>query len=175
MKYFYAGWFFLSLYLILLTWAFFYSQKAYSLDLNLKYGVGFGATDSQNMSEVKYLSLGIQGPISSLFRAKFDVGAWFDSKEGSTGRKSSSFGSAAIGYRVEPGYFYVENYFGTALIEHPDSQLGIPFEFTEEFGFGVKDNRGRSTGIQWKHFSNAGISPINKGRDFILVNIGIPL
>jgi len=147
-----------------------------AMDLNLKYGAGFGMTGQQNISEVKYLSLGFQTNIpNSLFRTKFDIGAWFDTRENDTLRKSSFFASPAIGLRVEPGYFYVENYLGIAYVDKPDSQLGIPFEFTEEFGIGVKDGQGRFTGVQWKHFSNAGISPVNKGRDFILVNIGAPL
>lgn len=150
-----------------------FSQAA---DLNLKYGVGFGMVGQQNMSEVKFLSLGFQSDITnSIFRGKFDIGAWFDSRENDTLRKSSLFLSPAVGLRVEPGYFYVENYLGIAYVDKPDSQLGIPFEFTEEFGIGVKDKKGRSTGIQWKHFSNAGISPVNKGRDFLLINIGMPL
>lgn len=153
-----------------------FSKYCQAADINLKYGVGFGMTGMANLSEVKFLSLGYQSDIpSSIFRAKFDIGAWFDSRENDTLRKSSLFLSPAIGLRVEPGWFYVENYLGIAYVDKPDSQLGIPFEFTEEFGFGVKDKRGRSTGIQWKHFSNAGIHPVNKGRDFFLVNIGMPL
>lgn len=139
-------------------------------DINLKYG--FGLPETGDLTQVKYISIGYQTPVSRLFRLKGDLGGWFDA---AVPNRNSGFISGAVGMRVEPGYFYVDNYFGVAFINRIDDILGLPFEFTEELGFGIKDSAGRTTGLQWKHFSNAGLSPINKGRDFILVNIGIPL
>lgn len=143
-------------------------------NLTLKYGLGFGLPDQTNLSASKYLSVGYQMPFGPVFNAKMDAGGWFDSNETSSD-KSSGFATASVGMRVDIGPLYIDNYFGTAWLTTTDGLLGIPFEFTEEFGIGLKDEFGRSTGVQYRHFSNAGISSINKGRDFVLVNIGIPI
>ena len=143
-------------------------------NLSLKYGIGFGLPNQLDTAEAKYLSLGYETPVSNIFRSKLDLGGWFSSPN-QYGRRNTGFSSLSIGMRVEPGFLYVENYFGAAYLTDTDTVLGCNFEFTEEFGIGIKDSKGRSTGLEYRHFSNAGISQINKGRDFILVNIGIPL
>lgn len=137
-------------------------------NLSLKYGLGI---KDEVTSSIKYLSLGYESSLfHPLFKLKADGGAWFD-----TVNSSSGFIATSVGMRVEPGYLYIDNYFGLAYIGTIDNLLGIPFEFTEEFGIGVQDSHGRYTGIEYRHFSNAGISKVNIGRDFLLINIGIPI
>jgi hypothetical protein len=142
--------------------------------MTFKYGLGFGVPQQVDVSEVKYISLGHSYSLNNTFRLKGDLGAWFDGSNNPSSH-GSGFGSLSLGIRVTPGYFYVDNYFGIAYLTNTDLILGIPFEFTEELGIGVKDNEGRSVGVEYRHFSNAGISSINHGRDFFLINIGIEL
>lgn len=152
-----------------------YMTNLYAGDITFKYGLGFDQPNQDGVAETKYISLGYINPISRIFNNKFDLGAWFDSLDADKLKRSSGFVSDSLGIRVEPGYFYGETYFGASYITQVDSQLGTQFEFTEELGFGIKDNKGKWCGFEYRHFSNAGMSQINKGRDFFLFNVGFNL
>lgn len=152
-----------------------FSPITYAENIVLKYGLGMGATKQLNLSDIKYISAGYEHELGVLFKSKFDLGYWNDIGVSDLQRNSSGFTSASIGVRVAPNYFYIENFFGCAWVFSPDTQLGLPFEFTEEFGFGLEDQLGKFIGFEYRHFSNAGLSVNNKGRDFILINMGVPL
>lgn len=143
-------------------------------ELGLKYGLGFGMPGQVDISESKLLSFELTNELGRLFRHKLSYGAWFDPQPDFK-RTSASFGSYSVGLRVEPGPLYFENYFGLSLISQTDSMLSTNFEFTEELGFGVRDKEGRFFGVEYRHFSNAGLQLPNKGRDFFLLNIGVVL
>ena len=156
-------------------------STAYADNITFKYGLGMDATFQKAPSDVKYISFGYEQDLTFIFRAKYDVGYWNDIGTDhivgpdTLARNSSAFVSASVGIRVQPHWIYVENYWGISYLPNPDSQLGLPFEFTEELGIGVMDQEGKSIGIEWRHFSNAGLSKENKGRDFFLINVGVPL
>jgi len=143
-------------------------------ELGLKYGVGFGLPNATDNTEAKLLSFEASNELGSLFRHKLSLGAWFDPHP-EFNRSSAAFGAYSAGLRVEAGYLYIENYFGFGWISQVDSMLSTSFEFTEEIGAGIKDEKGRFIGIEYRHFSNAGIQLPNKGRDFILINTGVGL
>jgi len=150
------------------------SSITYANDVSLKYGVGFGEISQEGVAETKYISLGWIEDLNPIVKQKFDIGAWFDSMDHFGFNRSSGFGTYSVGVRVEPAYIYAETFFGISYITQPDCQLGTNFEFTEELGIGIKDDMGKWIGIEYRHFSNAGISSVNKGRDFLLINLGIP-
>lgn len=158
------------LFLILL----FFSPISRAYELGLNYGAGFGLPNATDDTEAKLLSLNISNSLGTLFRHKLSWGEWFDPHP-EYDRSSAMFGSYSVGIRVEPGQFYFENYLGLAMISETDSMLSTNFEFTEEIGFGIKDSLGRFFGFEYRHFSNAGIQLPNKGRDFILANIGVSI
>lgn len=150
------------------------SSISHAYELGLKYGVGFGVPNATDTTEAKLVSFDLSNELGSLFRHKLSAGAWIDPHP-EFNRSSATFSSYSIGLRVEPGYFYFEDYAGLALISETDSMLSTNFEFTEEVGMGVKDNEGRFFGLEYRHFSNAGIQDPNKGRDFVLINTGVHL
>lgn len=154
---------------------FLFSIQLYATDISFKFGAGFGQFDQDGPAETKYISLGIINDISRIFKTKIDFGAWFDSLDVDKVKRSSGFGSGSFGLRVNPGYFYTETFWGISYITQTDIQLGMHFEFTEEVGIGVQDGTGKYMGIEYRHFSNAGISEHNLGRDFCLVTVGVPL
>jgi len=148
------------------------SSLANATDLSYKFGLGFNQPNQDGTAETKYLSIGIQDDISRVFKHKFDLGAWFDSLDADKQKRSSGFVSSSLGIKVEPGFMYMETFWGVSYITQTDIQLGTQFEFTEEIGIGIQDLSGKFMGLEYRHFSNAGISLVNKGRDFILINVG---
>jgi len=144
-------------------------------EVTFKYGLGFGQPNQDGVAETKYISFGYQNGMSNVFDYKLDLGAWFDSLDPDKEKRSSGFASSSIGVRVNPNWFYAETFFGVSYITQVDTQLSTQFEFTEELGIGIKDEYGKTIGFEYRHFSNAGIALPNKGRDFFLVNVGVPL
>lgn len=127
-----------------------------------------------DFSAMKGLGVGYQS--SAWFLAtRLEAGAYTDqSKRG--GVRSSGFGFAGIGVQPEYGPLYVNFFQYVGLIGSPDTVLGGLFQFSEEVGIGIKDERnGTSVGLFYKHISNAGISLPNIGRDFAGVQVMIPL
>lgn len=151
-----------------------FSSISQAYELGLKYGVGFGLPNATDNTEAKLLSFEASNELGSLLRHKLSLGAWFDPHP-EFSRTSAAFGAYSVGLRVEAGYLYLENYFGLALISSTDSMLSSTFEFTEEVGAGIKDNKGRFLGIEYRHFSNGGLQLPNKGRDFVLINTGVEI
>lgn len=135
----------------------------------LKYSVS--ATDK--ISSQKGLSFGYQSEFLFL-DTKWETGFWSDQSD-RPGAKSSAFGYYSVG--VEPTYqgLYVNFFQGVGAITHPDSVLGGPFQFFEDFGFGIKDRKRKTAlGFQYRHVSSAGIFRPNKGRDMFGIQVRIP-
>ena len=144
-------------------------------DFTFKYGLGFGLPQQKGVAEVKLFEVGYQRPLTSVLHHKFGLGLWADTRTGDGKRKSAGYTSYSLGVRVEPGPFYLESYWGVALITGTDSLLSTLFEFTGDLAVGARDSKGRFLGVSYKHFSNAGIKNPNRGRDFFLVNVGFPV
>jgi hypothetical protein len=126
-----------------------------------------------DFSVMKGLALGYQS--SALFLAtRLEAGAYAD-QSNRKGARSSGFGFAGIGVQPEYGPLYVNFFQYVGLIGSPDTVLGGLFQFSEEAGIGIKDERnGTSVGLFYKHISNAGISSPNFGRDFVGIQAMIP-
>ena len=108
-----------------------------------------------------------------IFDYKYEFGGWVDNV--SSDRKSAGYASASLG--IEPKFsdwFYINSFWGVALITNTDTQLSTPYEFMQDLGVGVKDSRGVRIGTGYKHISNAGIKQPNRGRDFLFINLQIP-
>lgn len=148
--------------------------QALAGDLTFKYGVGVGLPEQGSIAEVKLFELGYQVPLTEVIHHKLGVGVWADSRN-SDQRKSAGYGSYSLGVRVEPGGFYAESFWGVAGITHTDQLLSSVFEFTQDFAVGAQDRKGRFIGVSYKHFSNAGITLPNRGRDFVIINVGFPI
>ncbi len=82
---------------------------------------------------------------------------------------------AVLSARVQTaGGMFTRVGFGPAAISHPDDRLSSIFEFNIQYALGFEQN-GWDIGIIGNHFSNAGITPPNFGRDFLglLIEIGL--
>jgi hypothetical protein len=136
----------------------------------LKYSVN---AHTEDVAAQKGLSLGYQDELAFLEK-KWEIGFWSD-HSGRDGAKSSAFGSYSIGVEPTAGALYVNFFQGVGLISSPDTVLGGPAQFFEDFGFGIRDQKTKvSIGFQYKHISSAGIFKPNQGRDTLGLQIMIP-
>lgn len=140
--------------------------------LDLKYGLGVFTEDAKP-GLVKYFGLSYTNdfmykPLSQ----RAELGVWADAN---SARSSSGIFSYMLGLQVKPSIFYLESFWGMAMITNTDARLSTNFQFAHDLGVGLKDNQGRYLGVTWKHISNAGIQQPNQGRDFILIQVGSDL
>lgn len=140
----------------------------------IKYGVGVADSGKDSLSETKYLGVGQQIPLfSDYLFSQWELGAFADNA--GNGRKSSAFGFYGIGVNVNAGSVYAQSVFNVGLISSPDAYLGGPFQFSEDLGVGLQSKSGASMGVHFKHISSAGIERPNNGRDFLLIQLRVPL
>lgn len=104
------------------------------------------------------------GPTKSM-HLKAEGGHWFARQEG---RVSSPYVSLQWGYRVhmESG-LYFEAFVGPGYVWKLDTQLSSKGEIFHDVNAGFLDKDGWGLGLGFKHISNAGIVPPNRGRDFL--------
>lgn len=98
-----------------------------------------------------------------------EVGFWTDNRV-----NANSAGYVKMQLGVKPGAkegVFAKAFVGPALISNKDNILGGHFQFSEDIGFGIRD-KDTSVCITYTHFSSAGISKPNKGRDYLLFDIG---
>lgn len=130
-----------------------------------------GGAHAKLTGAVKTFSLRKESYLGSKLKQAAETGFWVDNA--GTGGKSSLFAKWAAG--VSPGNetgLFGKAFVGVAGITHKDNQLGGNFQFTEDFGFGIRD-KASHIAIVYTHFSSAGIFKPNKGRDFVTVEIGL--
>jgi len=145
-------------------------------DLQIRYGIGIFVPDTKNPTEIILVSLAHQRPfLKDLLVNKIELGAFSDSRS-DLGRRSSGYIADSIGLRIQPFQgFYVESLWGLSALSHTDSWLGSHFQFMQDLGIGFVDSNSSTIGLSYKHISSAGLFLPNKGRDFIVIQIGIPL
>ena len=149
--------------------SFLFTFQGYAEGIDLKYGLGVALPD-ENSAAVKYFGFSYNWEFAyPTLQQKVELGIWADSN---TSRASSVFGAYSVGLRVQPSIFYLESYWGVAFITGLDRRLSSPVQFTQDLGVGVQDKSGRYLGVTWKHISNAGLTQPNRGRDFILIQVG---
>jgi len=93
--------------------------------------------------------------------------------------RGESYSSAAlagyqVGFEVTNEIFQMSVWTGPTLVSATDSDLGSYFEFNETIFFGIIDKYTNSIGIAYNHFSDAGLTQINRGRDYIGLEIKMP-
>lgn len=98
---------------------------------------------------------------------------WFMDISGSG--KSSAWAAPLVGVRssssVGPSMHLA---LGPGYLHNPDSFLGGHFQFSLEGGFALVD-KNFGIGMVWKHLSSAGFNMPNRGRDFIVLQLRVPL
>lgn len=152
-----------------------FPDVAYSAESYLRYGLGVG-----NSSSAKLFSLGYSDRLVSAKALSFlvwqgEAGGWGDGA--GRGRTGSAYVSLGMGLKVHAGPFVAYSIHGLGAITAPDAYLGSVPQFFHDIGAGLIDeDTGASIAISYKHVSNSSLfSPINVGRDFMTVKLGIPL
>lgn len=138
----------------------------------LRYGVGILGSAEYGTTETKIFSVGYEEDILGIFITQWELGLFTD--QGGHGRSSSGFGNVSLGVEVNPGYFVLRSLWGIGGITTPDSMLGGLFEFNQDLFLGVRDDKNKMIGLNYKHISSAGIYSPNHGRDFITVQVEVP-
>lgn len=140
-------------------------------DYFLKYGLGMNNGNFPNTS-VKLISLGRIAPLYSLIDYQLEGGIFDDNSQP---QGIIGFAGASLGVRTKSPGLYASFFIGPSLVTETDTRLASIFEFNNDLEVGVRDSRGLSIGINYKHFSNAGLTPNNIGRDFFTIKLTLPL
>lgn len=141
-------------------------------DVTLAVGVGKGAFGSKGTSFERVVAVGYEHHFDNGLFVRPEVGYFLDI----SGRGLSSFWLAPIvgvEARSKAG-FAIHVGCGPGLLQNPDQVLGGHFQFSCEMGLGVRDEH-FFVGAAGKHLSSGGTSMPNQGRDFLVIQIGIPV
>lgn len=135
-----------------------------------KYGLGLNNPFPD--TSTKLMSIGMNDSLYSFIDYQLETGVLVDNSQiqGAVG-----FIGPSIGLRTKTTEgLYAGFFVGPALITQPDSRLASIFEFNNDFELGIKDPRGVGIAVDYKHFSNAGLTQGNIGRDFFTVKLTLP-
>ncbi len=148
----------------------FAAQKSLASEPFARYGVGVANSAEQSWSETKVLMLGVRDEVFGPIYREGNLGFWID--RAGAGRKSSLFGSYGYGFAVLPGPLDIRSSWSIAAISRTDSYLGGHLQFANQTSAGLRDAFGAAISVNYTHISSAGIYPVNKGRDFLTLQIG---
>jgi len=132
-----------------------------SLPVKANVAVKLGSGIFQSNKNVAVYSLSYRHYTTPFFFQNAEVGYWVDNKKNS---KNSYYEQYSLGLRKRISSYWVEGQMGGSIVTGVDQYLSSAFEFTEEISLGYKN-----IGISMRHYSNAGLSSPNKGRNFILM------
>lgn len=130
-----------------------------------------GGAHAKLTGTVKTFSVRQESLLLGPIKTAKELGLWVDNA--GQGGKDSLFGKYAVG--VTPGArtgVFGKAFIGVAALTHKDAMLGGNFQFTQDFGFGIRDTDSHIA-IVYTHFSSAGLYRPNAGRDFITIELGI--
>ncbi len=137
--------------------------------IKVQYGVGF-SPDKLLDSSRKSINVGyyaaLRGPVS------WNVnGGYLGDDEVDL---DAVYACAQFGAALHPfDWMFVENYFGPCYFDKAKGRLSGHLQFATNIGAGWRDpDTGSEIGLNWKHFSNAGISKPNVGIDLIMLSVG---
>lgn len=147
------------------------SFPALADNISYKFGLGY---DPMGLSgNIANFALGYEKPLGEILDQRLEMGLWTDNLH--NGRSSSGYGNYEVGIKVRHEGFYLQTFVGVALINNTDTQLSSVYEFTHDIGFGLMEKSGKAMGLNFKHFSNAGLKKPNIGRNFMQFEVKVPL
>lgn len=135
-----------------------------------EFGIMADTRSSVPYSDQKLVEIGEQWH-GKLFEYTVGLGGWGDG-DNVNGVKSSAYVQTLWGVEPRSEHFYLHYLVGPSLITHTDVMLGSHFEFAQEIGFGMLDVRGVRVGVAVKHYSDAGLTKTNEGRNFAVFTAG---
>jgi hypothetical protein len=140
-------------------------------DYSFKYGMGL--QDAKPTGNIKQFSLRTESRVLGPLHDATEGGLWVDNL--GDGRRGAVYGKYQLG--VKPGAevgVYASAFWGIELQSTTDTQLGGILQFSQDAGIGIRDE---TSFVQatYSHVSSAGIWSPNRGRDFVLLSIGLRL
>jgi hypothetical protein len=100
-----------------------------------------------------------------------EVGGYVDNS--GEGRKGAAFAKLQIGAAPGPEIgVFAKAFVGPCLISSKDVLLGGYGQFCSDLGIGIRD-RTSFVAIGYSHISSAGLARPNKGRDYLLGEVGL--
>ncbi len=151
--------------LLLLSTAFATENHPYSPFLKLA-----GSLNAPSLVTNKLVSGGYQHKLAGLFDYQLEGGFFVDNPTHS----KTVFISPSVGITSSNPLIYSKVFVGPTLITHTDEHLSTPYQFNIDLEAGIKDTRGNTIGVGYKHFSNAQLCNgcSNLGRDFLYLRVG---
>ncbi len=132
-------------------------------------GVGVFHSADHGLSETKLLTLGVQEQLWGPLMDRAVVGGYIDNV---AGRSGSALASGQIGFEVNNHGWVGSIFTGPTIISSPDNVLlGGYFEFMDDIHFGMQDEDGNYIGLMYRHISDAGLTSVNVGRDFVGIEL----
>lgn len=144
------------------------SRSALAADYSIRGGPGL--MDGRPTGTAKYF--GIRKEDEGSLGSALELGGFVDRAGG--GRKSSAVLRYQLGAKPGPEVgTFAKAYTGPCVISSPDSMLGGRFpQFCTDLAFGIRDRMSLVT-VGYSHISSAGLCKPNKGRDFVLLEMGV--
>lgn len=139
---------------------------------SFKYGIGLNSGADFPDTSTKILSVVEQDQfLTSPLQYQWEGGLFVDNNNG---LGPTGFGSFALGLETEGPGLFASYFVGPTLITQTDARLASILEFNNNFQLGIRDRRGAAIGLNFQHFSNAGLTQGNIGRDFLGINLTFP-
>lgn len=146
------------------------SYPASALDLLVGAGIGKDVLAPHQPFE-RYGTLGLR--YGDVWKLQTNGGYYLTTAEG---QRPSYYTSLQTGMEVVSlGGQFGSLMFGPAYLSQPDDHLSGHFQFHLTGGIGFKNTTNWGIGSYWTHFSNAGISQPNLGRDLLTGQLTIPI
>lgn len=142
------------------------SSSCYAGQLNFK--IGPTINTDRGFSN-KLSSFGYGNKLSSLFEYQLEGGAFT-----SLTNSEVYFASAQLGLVIKGRSLYSKMFTGPTYVSNTNEYLNTPIVLGNDLEFGIHDDRGVEFGVDYKHFSNGGVTSPNLGRDFLLLKVAIP-
>jgi len=149
---------------LIAAFLFLFSTPSFA-SIYLNWGTAFDYPGDSQYSDVQTYALGHGGVLSKKFDYILEAGGWKDPGH-FPGAKPALYTSAAIGLDLRLHEKYASYFIGPSILSDHDTILGSNYQVFHKFSFGVRDERDRRIGFFIKHWSNAGLTKINYGRNF---------
>lgn len=104
-------------------------------------------------------------------KSKFPLAGYGELDGVSRQARSSPYVEALFGVEPRTEHLYVSYKLGPAFVLLPDVLLGGYLQLGQEVGIGIYDGRNVRVGIVYKHYSDAGFTKFNHGRDLLGLRI----
>lgn len=140
--------------------------------IKFQYGVGFSDSDIIT-DDVRSINIGYYIGLNDALSWAATAGYYGDKRvDLDTGYACAQFGASLNPF----DWMFVENYFGPCYFHETKGALSGHLQFATNIGAGWRDpSTGSEIGLNWKHFSNAGLNEPNIGADLLMLSLAFGL